>query len=68
MAGKRQRLQSEIRSVRLAVGIGDGLTRRGVTSGEVGHLADFAMRDPCIFTNPRRASNADLKAIYGEAL
>ncbi len=65
---KRRRLLDDIRALRQAVGVGGGLAGRGVTSGAFDHLAEFAMRDPCLYTNPRRASAADMKAIYGQAL
>lgn len=57
-----------IRDLRIASGIGGGLAERGVTRGTIEDLAPHAIKDACIFTNPRRASLPDIKAVYAEAL
>ncbi len=67
-AERQRRILDDLRELRKAAGIQDGLSTRGIGSGQIGDLAEYAMRDPCIFTNPRRASAADLRALYGEAL
>lgn len=61
-------LTAAIATLREHCGIRDGLAARGVTRGSIEDLAPHAERDACIFTNPRRASLADLKTIYAEAL
>lgn len=61
-------LTAAIASLRGRCGIRDGLAARGVTRGTIEELAPHAERDACLFTNPRRASLADLKTIYAEAL
>jgi alcohol dehydrogenase len=61
-------LTAAIASLRGRCGIHDGLAARGVTRGTIEELAPHAERDACLFTNPRRASLADLKTIYAEAL
>ncbi|NJD05514.1 MAG: iron-containing alcohol dehydrogenase, partial [Methylococcaceae bacterium] len=63
-----RRIQDDIRALRNAAGVHAGLAARGVTRGTVDDLAEHAIRDACIFTNPRRATTSDLKTIYGEAL
>lgn len=61
-------LTESIAKLRAQCGILGGLTARGVTRGTIEDLAPYAERDACIFTNPRRASLADIKTIYAEAL
>jgi len=61
-------LTAAIAALRQRCGIADGLAARGVTRGTIEDLAPHAERDACLFTNPRRATLADLKAIYAEAL
>ncbi len=67
-AGGERSLTEALRALREACGIRDGLAARGVTSDEIVDLAPPAARDACLFTNPRRASLADLKTLYAEAL
>jgi alcohol dehydrogenase class IV len=69
MAGTDERaLTKAIALLRKRCGIAEGLGSRGVTRGTIEDLAPHAERDACIFTNPRRASLADIKTIYAEAL
>lgn len=51
-----------------ALGIAPGLNRRGVERSALSDLARNAAIDPCLVTNPRRASSAELESIYAEAL
>lgn len=67
-AATEQTLTAAIAALRARCGIHDGLAARGVTRGSIEDLAPHAERDACIFTNPRRASLADIKTIYAEAL
>ena len=67
-AQKLLRIMDDINSLRHQVGIKGGLAERGVSSGSVPDLAEHAIRDSCIYTNPRRASRSDLRTIYAEAL
>ncbi|MCP5268183.1 MAG: iron-containing alcohol dehydrogenase [Zoogloeaceae bacterium] len=66
-AGERE-ITETITRLRESCGIKNGLAARGVSRGAIDDLAPPASRDACLFTNPRRASLADLKAIYAEAL
>jgi len=61
-------LGAAIAALRQRCGIAAGLATRGVTRGTIEELAPHAERDACLFTNPRRATLADLKTIYAEAL
>ncbi len=67
-AQKLLRIMDDINGLRHQVGIKGGLADRGVSSGSVPDLAEHAIRDSCIYTNPRRASRSDLRTIYAEAL
>jgi len=69
MASSGERaLTAAIAALRKRCGIAEGLASRGVTRGTIDDLAPHAEHDACLFTNPRRASLADLKTIYAEAL
>jgi len=45
-----------------------GLGTRGLSADMFVEFADFAVRDACVYTNPRRVSADDARAIYGESL
>jgi alcohol dehydrogenase len=65
---KLLRIQDDIAALSKAAGIQAGLQERGITRGTVPDLAEHAARDVCIYTNPRRATESDLKVLYEEAL
>lgn len=65
---KLLRIMDDIQCLRASAGIDGGLTDRGVSRGTVADLAEHAIRDSCIYTNPRKASTSDLRTIYAEAL
>ncbi|MBC7905563.1 MAG: iron-containing alcohol dehydrogenase [Rhodospirillaceae bacterium] len=67
-AETKRLIMEDIRSLRLAAGIRDGLGTRGNITGSLKELAKHAIHDACIYTNPRRATVADVEAIYSEAL
>jgi len=64
----RERLRTELRRLREAVGFRDTLSRSGVHRTEVHELAEFALDDACVVTNPRQANQRDIEAIYEESL
>lgn len=64
----RSRLFAMVMELRRACGITGGLADRGVRSGDVERLAAKAIDDPCNATNPRPPTQADLQAVYSEAL
>ena len=61
------RLAGELAALRARVGIAGGLAERGVRAADLPELAAHAVKDACIFTNPRRVSPSDAQAIYGDA-
>jgi alcohol dehydrogenase class IV len=64
----RQRLAVELRRLRQTAGLGDTLSRCGVHRTDVQALAEIALHDPCIATNPRRPCQRDLEVIYEQSL
>jgi alcohol dehydrogenase len=64
----RSALHSKIRYLREAAGITHTLAELGVTRGDIPELAQRALNDPCIFTNPRQPKKQDIEAIYEKAL
>lgn len=63
-----QRIVDELARLRASVGIAGGLADRGVRAADIAELVVHAVKDACIFTNPRRVSLADAQVIYGDAL
>jgi len=64
----RKRLLVEIRRLRETAGIRDTLSRYGVHRTEVHELAEIALNDPCVVTNPRKPCQRDIEVIYEESL
>ena len=65
---RARRITEALTAMRRQVGITDSLGSRGVRSADIPDLTEHALDDACLVTNPRRANDADIKAIYGEAL
>lgn len=65
---RAKRLTDALAGMRNRVGIVDSLAARGVRAADIPELTRHALDDACLVTNPRRATSADVKAIYGEAL
>ena len=49
-------------------GIHNTLSKLGVTKEIIPNLAQNAYHDPCIVTNPKKATQEDIEAIYEAAL
>jgi alcohol dehydrogenase len=64
----RRRLIAEIRRLREAAGLRDTLSRFGIQRSETRELAEIALNDPCVVTNPRPPGERDLEVIYEESL
>ena len=65
---KKAAILAEIERLKLAVGIKKTLGQRGVHRSDVALLAERALKDVCIATNPRRPNKRDIEVIYEEAL
>ena len=63
-----RRMVDALARLRASVGIAGGLADRGVRAADIAELAVHAVKDACIFTNPRRVNLADAQAVYGDAL
>jgi alcohol dehydrogenase class IV len=67
-ARKRAAVLEAIEALRAEVGVRAKLGSRGVKASDVRELAEQAMRDACLVTNPRVPNRRDLEVIYEEAL
>lgn len=64
----KQKLLSALQALRTELGITERLGDLGVSKDDIADLANSAMRDPCLATNPRKPSVSDLEHIYEGAL
>lgn len=67
-AAAAQALEEALTALRQRLGIHGGLTQRGVRPEDLPRLAAIAAQDPCLITNPRPATAADLEGIYARLL
>jgi len=58
----------EIRRFRTSLGVTETLGSLGVTAGAVCELADHAMKDACMATNPRNPTRQEIERLYESAL
>ncbi|MDX1756803.1 MAG: alcohol dehydrogenase-like regulatory protein ErcA [Marinobacter sp.] len=64
----KKRLMARIVELKRAVGLEGKLGQLGVSNSDIPYLSQFAMKDPCIMTNPRKSSRRDVEVVYEEAL
>jgi alcohol dehydrogenase len=64
----KEGLIAGIRALRESLGVTDTLADLGVSEKDLPELARKAIRDPCLATNPKKITQADLELIYGRAL
>ena len=64
----KKRLMSSISDLKNSVGISNRLAQKGVSSSDIPALAKKAIKDVCILTNPRKATQRDIEVIYEEAM
>jgi len=65
---RAKRITEALNGFRNRVGVVDSLASRGVRTADISELTVHALADACLVTNPRRANNADIQSIYGDAL
>ena len=65
---KRTAILGAIENLRAEVHVAGTLASRGVKANDVLVLAEHALQDACLVTNPRLPSRRDLEVIYEEAL
>lgn len=61
-------LLAGIAKLRQSVGIIGTLTDEGVTQDDIPQLAAHAVKDPCLATNPRAATQQEIERLYEQAL
>ncbi|MFO7680150.1 MAG: alcohol dehydrogenase-like regulatory protein ErcA [Chloroflexota bacterium] len=59
---------SDINSLRQRVGVYHTLSQMGVSRSDITQLAQNALHDACMVTNPRRPNQRDIEVVYEEAL
>ena len=65
---KKRAILSDIARLKKAAGISSSLGDRGARMGDIPILAEKALKDPCLVTNPRSANKRDIEVIYEQAL
>jgi alcohol dehydrogenase class IV len=68
LTDKKEKILSGIAALRETLGVTETLGDLGVTKQDIPSLAQNAMHDPCMATNPRRPTLKDIERIYEEAL
>jgi alcohol dehydrogenase class IV len=64
----REAVLDQVRSLKRAAGITSGLADLGVTENLLDGLTDFAMKDPCMVTNPKPPTAQEIRAVFRNAL
>jgi alcohol dehydrogenase len=64
----KERVITGIRTLRESLGITKTLSDLGVSKKDIPDLARKAIRDPCLATNPKKLTIADLERLYEKAL
>lgn len=65
---RKQLLISALVKLRTDAGITKTLGAQGITAADIHQLAINAFNDPCLATNPRKASIEEIEALYEKAL
>lgn len=68
LRAKKASILREIDRMEQMMGISETLGSKGVHRSDVSPLAEKAIKDPCIVTNPRRPNKRDIEVLYEEAL
>ena len=58
----------EVRRLRELLGLATRLSDLGVSAADIPRLAQFAVRDPCLATNPKKLGVDDIRRVYEQAL
>jgi len=61
---KPARITAAIAELRYRLGITERLAERGITLDQLSRLAEAAAQDPCVATNPREPTVAELENLY----
>lgn len=68
LAQKKRRLLEHVRKLKVQAGVGRTLADVGVGRDDLAIYSEHALKDPCMATNPRRASKRDVEVLYEESL
>ncbi|MDD1728363.1 MAG: iron-containing alcohol dehydrogenase [Methanospirillum sp.] len=63
----KQQLISAISRLRSSLGIPKGLREFGISTETISSLANTAIRDPCLATNPKETTISDIEQIYARS-
>jgi len=61
-------IRAQLTRLTRAAGLSSTLGQLGVSRDDIPGLAERAICDPCIFTNPRQPSKQEIEAIYEQAI
>ena len=67
-AQKKKLLLQHVRALKRDAGVVRTLAEVGVGRDDVAAFTEHALKDPCMATNPRRASKRDIEVVYEESL
>ncbi len=65
---KKSALLNHVRELKAAAGISRTLNELGVGRSDMYFLTNHALKDPCMATNPRKATLRDIEVVYEESL
>jgi alcohol dehydrogenase class IV len=65
---KKSALLNHVRALKKAAGISRTLNELGVGRSDMSFLTNHALKDPCMATNPRKATQRDIEVVYEESL
>jgi len=65
---QRNAVLGQVRALKTAVGITEGLASLGVRPEHLDGLTTFAMHDPCMVTNPKTPTAGQIRAVFEHAL
>lgn len=65
---RKSALLNHVRKLKKAVGVNRRLKDLGVGRSDMNFLTNHALKDPCMATNPRKATKRDIEVVYEESL
>lgn len=65
---RRRAVLEQVRAFKRSVGATARLSELGVREADLDRLAEFAMNDPCMVTNPKAPAAGEIRAVFRHAL
>jgi len=65
---KKKTILGEFKRLQKSAGVDATLRHLGITRKDIPRLAENAMQDACMVTNPRKPDQSDIEAIYEQAI